>query len=83
MYERLMGLLRKKLMTGKMRARQLANSLWALAKLNHEDDEDVMALIRCMEAVRYLFPESQSLLFAIPSCICHSAVILAETRLPK
>jgi hypothetical protein len=51
-YERLLGVLRKKVGMGKMRARQLANSLWALAKLAHEDEEDITAITRAMEGVR-------------------------------
>lgn len=46
-----MEVLRKKVMTGKMRARQLANSLWALAKLSHDNKDDLLAITKCMEGV--------------------------------
>jgi hypothetical protein len=52
MYGDLIRLLRKKAESGKMRARQLANSLWALAKLSHEDEEDILALLEKMDEVR-------------------------------
>lgn len=43
-YPRLLVVLKKKITNGKMRSRQLANILWALAKMGH-DVEDVIDLL--------------------------------------
>lgn len=56
MYPHLLTVLKKKVLSGKMRARQLANTLWAFGKLGHDAEDVVDALLFQMHRVRRLRP---------------------------
>lgn len=59
MYPHLLAVLLKKITVGKMRARQLANTLWAFGKLGHDAEDLVDALLYQLQRVRHLCSSQQ------------------------
>lgn len=52
LYPHLLQILKKKIVGGKMRPRQLANTFWALAKLGHDAEDVIDALLEQLQEVR-------------------------------